>query len=56
MLASYGTTRQDARRRDIEPLARELFAAAPGAGKAKVYAVLLVFGGYQGFFNPLYLL
>ena len=37
VLASYGTTRQDARRRDIEPLARDLCAAAPGAPFCEAY-------------------
>lgn len=37
VLASYGTTRQDARRRDIEPLARELCAAAPGVPFCEAY-------------------
>ncbi len=37
VLASYGTTLQDARRRDIEPLARELCAAVPGAPFCEAY-------------------
>ena len=37
VLASYGTTLQDARRRDIEPLARELRAAAPGTPFCEAY-------------------
>lgn len=37
VLASYGTTRQDARRRDIEPLARDLCAAAPGTPFCEAY-------------------